>query len=450
MLILIITYIMNLLDRISLINKGGLILVLALFLFSGCESTDDLGLPLEDENLNILYHEITLPTTAVLVDSVNTTRSRILAGKYQHPDLGMVSSTSFNNFSLPTSGATISENGKFDSLVLSLSNSYRYGSGNLNNQIFAHLLQDTIGLTRKYSQDAIPYDMNPVSSLNFTVEDTVNRTLRFIRFPDAMGADLFEKVQSKADEVSTNEKFQQYFKGIALTGSEANEFVLGFNALETLLSLYYHIDGDTTLYRYSFGLDSAIQFNRIVSDRSGTPLASLTEPYQSYDPGTDKFYLQAGTGITPKISFKPFKDFINNIGEEVVINRAEFSIGLDLPGKFTPSPTALQLFPVDEKNKRTVLSSSSFSGITYFYAAINSEVAQSNLVLQPDTVSNQLVYNGIITNYSENMLAGSVSEDILIFADQFSPGEATSSVNQLVTDGDRVKLKIYYTTQKKQ
>lgn len=429
-----------------------LILCLALLFLFSCEDDSNLGLGFDpdDENIRIFEKEFVLPTAVVLLDSVNSTRaSRFLVGKYQHEELGMVHATSYNNFSLGT--GAIPDNIVYDSTVLTLENTYWYGAGNPENiphTLSVHVLQDTLGSASRYTAEQIPYESVPIGIHTYLAdpdasdedEEEEEHNLVRIRIDDAVGEDLLDKLQNEADEVSTNAKLQEYFKGIAIVSDASNILMHGYATLETDFSIYYHVDGDTTVRQYSFTLDASNQFNGIYSDRSGTPLAGLTTPRQDFDPENGRFYIQAGAGMVSKVNFAPFIEFMEQTADDVVINRAELSISLDLPGEFTPSPAGLVPYLVKEDNKRIIVRD--LAG-TPSFKTINDEITQDPLVLRPDTVDSHIEYTGVMTAYTEALLSTSIEQNVLLFPDQLS-----TSINHLATDTSRIKLKIHYTTLK--
>jgi hypothetical protein len=125
-----------------------------------------------------------------------------------------------------------------------------------------------------------------------------------------------------------------------------------------------------------------------------------------------------------------------------VINQAVFSIEIDFPGEFLPPPSALQPYLVKEDNQLIIVVDR-FG--TPSFKTIQQELSQNNLVLQPDTVenTNTIAYRGTMTSYTERLIDGNVEKDFLLY-----PGQLGSSINHLITDSSRVKLKFYYTTLK--
>lgn len=466
---------MNLLDSKKIIERGGLVLCTALLFLFSCEDDITLGLPFDpdDENIRIIEKEFILPSSVVLLEPVNTTnrplstnspRPRILAGSYQHEALGKVAATSFTNFS--RTSTVIPADAVYDSAVLVLQTNYWYGliSAPAISGLSVHLLQEVLPVIETeidtlqngtidtlynyktfYANDKVPFNMESIGQATFSTDPDKEKNEVHVMLDNTFGADLFTKIKDKDDAVSNNEKLQSYFKGFAMV-MEGTPHMLGFDHAETKLYLYHHTAStDSLRYTLETSPTSSSWFTNIESDRSGTSLAGLTVPLQDFDPGDGNVYLQSGTGIVPKIDFAPFVNFINSTGEKVVINQAEFSIEIDFPGEFLAPPSTLQPFLVKDDNKLIVVvdqfGTASFKTIQRDLSGNTN----NSLVLQPDTVENTttIAYRGTMTSYTEDLIDGDVEKDFLLY-----PGQLSTSINHLITDSSRVKLKIYYTTLK--
>ena len=400
---------MNLLDSKKIIKKGGLALCTALLFLFSCEDDATLGLPFDPdgENIGIFEKELILPYSAILVDSVNTsrprtnTRSRILAGAYQNGSFGNVAATSFTNFS--RTSTAIPSDATYDSAVLVLSADYWYGltSSPATSGLSVHLLQeplikegridtltngtlDTVyTLITYYSKDKVPYDANPIGQSAFSIDPKKDKNEVHVMLNDDFGTNLFTKFKDKDTIVSNNEKLQLYFNGIALVGADGLHNMLGFNPEETKIHLYHHTPTKDSL-RYTLDTSASNWFSNYEADRSGTPLAGLTVPYQDFDPGNGNVYLQAGTGVVPKIDFTPFIDFIKSTGKNVVINQAEFSVEIDFPGEFLPAPASLNPYLVKDDNRLIYVTDARGTvSIKTIYEDFSPSTA---LVLRPDPV----------------------------------------------------------------
>lgn len=435
---------MNLLDR----RKAGLIALLALFLFS-CESDDLLSLPFDPkiENINSYYTELTVPFKLVQLDSVNTTnRERILIGNYLNDQFGRVKAAGFTDFEISNKGS-ISTDGAYDSLSLIVVNNYFYGETEaLSPQSFSvHQLSDTLSRRNHYSFETVPYQAKTLGNLTFIPDpDAASSpdTLR-IRIDDAIGKDLFEKAKNKSVQLSSDSAFQDYFKGLALIPESQNNYITGFDPASMQLVLYYSAPNETVSSTYTFALGSTITFNHIQYDRSGTAIASISQPGDEGQAANGNFYLQSGTGISPVIDFQPLLNFVSNIenseeGKNVLFNRVDLHIGLpDTPEGTPPPPAVIRGFEVDENFKRkTAISSNKriFLGLFADDAGGSREASPINL----DTLS---AYNMKVTNYMQFLDDGVVEEtEMLLLSDKLE-----SSVNHIITEADSVRLQIYYT-----
>lgn len=464
---------MTLLDSKNNKNKkGGLVLCLALLFLFSCEDDSTLGLGFDpdDENIRIFEKEFTLPTAVVLLEPVNTTnrpvssssqRPRVLTGSYQHEKLGTVTATGFTNFSRTTSA--IPTDAVYDSAVLVLQTNYWYGltSAPAASGLSVHLLQESLPVveveydtlqngtidtlyrnTSFNSDDKVPFNTESVGQTNFFTDPDKEENEVHVMLDDTFGSDLFTKFKDQDAEVENNEKLQSYFKGFALVSTESPGHMLGFDHAETKLYLYHHTAStDSLRYTLEISPNASSWFTNIESDRSGTALASLTETLQDFVPGDGNIYLQAGVGIVPKIDFSPFVNFIDSIGQKVVINQAKFSISIDLPGEFLPPPAGLQPYLVKDDNELIPVADR-FGNVSL--KTISDELSQSgNLVLRPDTVSNNIEFSGIVSVYATALLETEIEKTMLLY-----PVQLSSSINHMITDSSRVKLKVDYTTVK--
>ncbi len=455
---------MSLLDRKKINNiKGGLILCLALLFLLACEDDDSqlgLGLGPDDVDIRIFEKELVLSSSLVLVDSIRTAgRSRILSGSYQNENLGTVTATSFSSFIRPASD--IPSDAVYDSTVLALNIDYWYGLTSVpaTSGMSVHLLQEPlieVGRTDTledgtvdsiyvnkifYSEDKVPYDSTPIGQATFSVDPEKETNAVHVMLNDDFGTDLFTKIKDGDPEVENNEVLQLYFYGLALVSSDGTHHMVGFNQEDSEIRIYHHTANSDSL-SYTLGGASANWFSNIESDRTGTPLAGLIEPLQDFDPGNGKVYLQSGTGIVPKVDFSPFIDFLNSKAENVAINRAEFSIEIDFPGEYLPLPSAMQPYLVKDDNKLIPVVDR-FGEVSP--KSITDGISGNDLILRPDTVENTstIAYRGIMSNYAQRVFEGNTEKDFLLY-----PSQLGSSINHLITDSSRVKLKFYYTTVK--
>jgi len=141
-----------------------------------------------------------------------------------------------------------------------------------------------------------------------SVDDSVS-----IRLSDVKGMELFQKLQTQADEVTSDDGFQNYFKGIRLSVDDGDTTsVYGLNPATIDLRIYYHT---TVPLPASNSIDfpaklNTFSFNQILTDRTGTLLSlPSTKEYPSELTNHISF-TQYGAGVLLKIIFPSIKGIL--------------------------------------------------------------------------------------------------------------------------------------------
>ena len=430
----------------------GLAVLSVLFLFS-CDNDELLSLDFnpEDENINLSYTELTLPFQLVQLDSVSTTNaSRILVGNYQSDEFGEVQSTGYVNIGL-SSGSAAESNDELDSIVLVLFRNYFYGDteADLEQTIEIRQLSETFGDTTNYfASSSLPYDRvrPPLGTVTFIASPLEADTLRF-PLSDAIGNELLSRLKSNAAEFDSSALFQEYFKGLALVPTSGNSFMTGFSGVR--MQMYYSAPTDTASKVYNFS--PVRSFNGADTDRSATVLAEIDLPNEAITPADNQFYSQSYTGLIPRIDLQPLEDFVTNSPDRILLSRATLHIGLPEPKDGKAPPSALFGYLVQNDGVSRILSSFVNQQRSLFFYGIydDSEYFYDQLGKQPvpreatpiiyDSAS--MSYNLRVTSFSQTLLDGFVdNSQVLLY-----PNDLNSSVTQIVTSADSVRLKIYYT-----
>jgi hypothetical protein len=167
-----------------------------------------------------------------------------------------------------------------------------------------------------YNTSDIPVISTPLATLSRTIRPSANDSI-IIRLPDTKGQDFFTKIQTKATQFSSQDRFLDYFKGIAIKPSNnSSAAVYGFNLADTSIRmrLHYHL---SLPYKQDKTIEFIItrtgfQFNRIVTDRSGTPLQpTFTEQREFFASNANPFAItQSGTGVYLKAKFPTLRDVL--------------------------------------------------------------------------------------------------------------------------------------------
>lgn len=330
--------------------------------------------------------------TAVLIDSLETSGKQVaLVGKYTHPLWGSVSAISYIPYLHPQYSTESDVTVQFDSLVLVLSsNKYFLGDTTLGQRYSVHLLSEKVVLNENgylYNNSSFKYEPAPLAVHSFIPRPTTSEKLQ-IRLPDELGKDLLTRFHNH-DESVTVERFEDYFKGIAIVPDEQQSHsLLSFQVSDSLsaLVLHYHIEnGYENQQTLVFRPNTATQFNQLHHDRRNTPM----EPYPwkkveipSADLG-NKGILFSGIGWYTRLEFP----YINNImeqGEYVHIEKAGLKIYPEY-GTYSPYnalPDSIFLYIADENNVVTdavkdylgeqvqggkLVQDDMFPGNTYYY-----------------------------------------------------------------------------------
>lgn len=315
--------------------------------------------------------------------SANT--GAVLIGKTQYDGLGSIKSTAyfqitFESFihSLPTGAQFESANIYFKPTA----EKYYYGDTTQNQTFYIHKLSQTLtteNILGDIDNYKAPFYVSGPTIFNykkFNYENTPigNGTFKpFVNSVDSFsidldynfGKDLFDKIVSNEYEVSTNDAFQEYLKGIVVVPDENNTAILGLNDTVYININYSYIGSDGFKVYDKKVLSTATvsyRYNNIEYDRTGTLFATLNEtnnvlPAQATN---NNLYVQSGTGLATKISIPSLNQFMEN--ENIGINKAELIIETESVnyGKF-PVPTSLMLMVLNKNGIPTSYVPSPFS-----------------------------------------------------------------------------------------
>src|SRR5690606_8247921 len=151
--------------------------------------------------------------------------------------------------------------------------------------------------------------------------------------------------------VTSNNNFQEYFKGLVLTPDGNNTTILGFSdTLQVKLNYsYYGTDGHKQIgFKELKIVDPNYQYNNITTDRTGTAFENLSSTNALSTTATGGLtYVQAGSGTVAKISLPSLKEFLQN--ENMAINKAELVIETSSKNTGVHAiPSSLILFVADQ------------------------------------------------------------------------------------------------------
>jgi hypothetical protein len=455
---------------------GLLTLLISLFIFNGCKNPTTIGLDLAP-NLALdskIAYDSTIVTKLVKEDSIAAnyqTNSPI--GFFKDPDFGTTQSDMAAALTLPNNIAvTFDRSATLDSAVLVLPFSGFYGDSiNTQFKIDVRQMDEKI-----YESDAIPTYYNTkqwahkstvigssnifganswkdsitIANIRVGKSDTIQKVIPQLRIKldKATITQLFLNADSA--KLSTNDQFNNYFKGLYISMNKAsttnNGGIFLFNtstAGSARLDLFYKqtkTAGVTDTLQTSFGLtgNTGNVVSPITWDYSNTTIASELAKNNS-----EKLYLKGLSGTKVKVTFPNLKN-LNSLGKNIIINRAELIVNVvgGTQAPYKPLPL-IKVYRWDIANRPQLLPDESANdprniGAGYIGGAYN-------------TIANTYIFN--MTAYIQDLLKGNTDYGTFISAMNFTtPNSQSSILGRSILGGGlgkyKMKLKVYYTDQK--
>jgi hypothetical protein len=296
--------------------------IIRLFIFSivvfSCSNDSDLSsISIGDNFIKpqtaiVVVDTFSIQLSTLKIDSIPTSESgKLLVGKYIDDYFGKVSSKGYFQLTLPDS-LDINENAVFDSLTLSVKYSGDWYGDTLQPQtINVYRVLEDIELNDDSKLDntsSFKYDETPLGSVTLIPKPNFYDHLQ-IRLSDELGKEFVRFMKKKTNEISSTEKFIEFFKGLALGPGIENTSILGFEAVDSFLNmvLYTHYAEEERIestYNFPLYLQTTC-FNQIETDRSGTYIENL-ETQRIEIPSSEtgnRVFIEAGGGIVTRIDF---------------------------------------------------------------------------------------------------------------------------------------------------
>lgn len=293
-------------------------------------------------------------------------RSALLVGTIEDPRFGKSTATAYTAFT-PSGFPYLGDKGYavYESAELTMALDYNWywaGSTTASSMNFqVHELTDSLLTYLKYynfsttptgrflgetvkatTVDPDVYDKNFTTNNDLVSTEQIYDTIN-VKLDDAYGRELFEAL---ADTVGDDEydfvnfrKFRRKFNGIAISSTSTDK-IIAFNPdaniaatsaekrVKSRITIKYAIVTDTTIhYQYDFLFSNPGQnrstaeymgYTNITTDRSGTPLAGLTNKYESFTPVDGNMYVQAGTNVGLSLDFSEVFEYFKTISTKAL------------------------------------------------------------------------------------------------------------------------------------
>lgn len=410
-----------------------------------------------------LVDSFTVNTSTVqLTDLPAAGTGILLVGKATVPQSGTIASTSYFRIGFSTLTNDIPEAANFDSLSLIIRpthNRYYFGDTTVVQKIQVHQLTEALATKEakpRFPNQALPvyvtgatlfsdqtfgYDATPIGTVSFRPHlrslDSLN-----IRLADHIGQDFFDKIKADALQMSSNDNFKEYFKGLTLVPDESNTAVVAFHdTLEVRINYSYPgTDGHLrTSYKTLRIVEPGFQYNNIVADRTGTAFEELSETGELPTSATGGLtFVQAGSGTVAKISLPSLKEFLQS--EDIAINKAELVIETSSrTNTMYPIPSNLMLFIADQDGIPTSFLQNPYG-------------QQGQLQQVPFVAGREMGQNGTYTFnlmlFLQQLKSSDVYDNTSLYLSTTSPSLFSSSSTALIALENakpKIKLNILYT-----
>ena len=442
----------------------GKLLALALgFSTLACHDPSELGFGLgTDGHLNAIFTDtVSIKYSTVLSDSsVNGNANYILSGKIVDPAFGDVEAVAYFQPSLLTqfnSAGTIitAADGSYLYDTLSLKSTptldslkFRiycdgnrvYGDTNAISTFRIHRLKEVMKTGNYNADEKQAYEPTPLAEFSFNLPQLRNDSTgllmaKFVSLPLNLAKEM---VETAAAANGDNKAFVDKFKGFAIVPDKNNKAVYGFSTgvlnlsgLNSSIVPYYHFSGDTTSSFYIFNINGA-RYTSFDFDRSKTALAALSKSKNELPISAtgDRLYLQAGSGISPKIDLSALK----NLGKNMKVAKATLEFQLD-PATVSGLYKRSYFMTVAEADNKNQQKRNSAQQLVYLFNG------QSDVVMgeQHTLLDTAAYFNVDITNYLQRQIfKGDLDKQILVL-----PGIPTATAGTAVLSNDNLSRLVF-------
>jgi hypothetical protein len=470
-------------------------LTVALFFFACEDEANQLGYKNPNSKFKVLYAEIPLSSSVLLLDSVRTSNytfgkevNSFLVGQYNDDQFGSVTAQAYGQYFVDPVNYKLPAEASFDSVSMDFAfNLYYYGTSTASSQsITVYELDQDIPYSNAlhyFNKTDVAVKPSPIGSKTFSVDPAVftkifnsgkDSVVRVhIPLANDLGNRIFEtakRFRDGVDSVFVKNDFFNEFKGISVK-SESGDKIVGFRtSTSSKITLHYHTPQTDSLEMYLY-FTSLGGYNKITPQWGASELSGLAQTYTDFYPASGNRYIQNGTGVVTKIDFSKFLEFTDTI-PNMILNSAQLVIDNVVESTFDP-PTSFSLRALKPNNRQKVYLSdnaqdnadlTSYRGLLQFdyYQYNRSTGAEHNAVVDSDSVmfvsndsgSGSVVgynkdkkqYSGLLTLFMQQLYLKSEGKTRFT---QFalypvSPVYA-KSVNRVIFPASGIKLRIYYT-----
>jgi Domain of unknown function (DUF4270) len=406
---------------------------------------------LNDPNLSF-FDTYKVDIATYKTDSFSTSGTGVLMlGSHNDTFFSKLTTESYAEIAIPADNPVsdkIASNILFDSIVLVLTPTGNYyGDTMMPLSLSVHELTEP--LENEEEEDNTYYYPRSFASKTVAMGSKTITDIRpgrkkeiTIRLPDSLGQDLLTKLRKEEDEISTQNEFRDYFKGICIKGdSNFNKSIYYFNAgADNKLFRIYYRERDVFLKEKTveFGYISVKQFNRIMQNSSKTPFSAFRPFKNELFASTalkGKAYIGNNIPSYMKITFPQLLS-LKEIAPFVRVIKAELEI--------KPSPGTYR-YPYQLPPQLNLVTSNADNSFDNLILRADGNVQNGNLVVD-DLYGRDTRYTFDITSFINTVLNEGRYSTKALFLGINATGFATESQRLIINEQsstDGIKLKLY-------
>jgi hypothetical protein len=295
-----------------------------------------------------------------LLDSFPTSgNSTYLLGNYSDPYLGGTGGKIFMQLASPGTATDIPTTAIYDSLrlIFNINKTY-YGDTTKPQTIIVDELAAPLAYSfgnRLFNIDNFPTKPTSLGSITQNIYPNINDSI-IIPLSNAKGLEFFNKIRNKDNDIASQDQFLNYFMGIVLRYANTDStaiYALANNATNVKIRLFYHnnfpVPSNSSL---DFPMNpSGISFNQLLTNRKGTPLATVGQKEFFSTSTRNMAFTQGTTGTLLKMSFPTVRNLLY-LSQTVRLLKADLVVR-PVEGTFNYGyylPPSLDLFVTNGSN----------------------------------------------------------------------------------------------------
>ncbi len=379
--------------------------VLLTALFSCQDENSYLGESLVESSFrNVFTDTCRVDISTILVDSLKTLGDSVTQiGYYEDSVFGKVTSSFYAEYNKASFSVDDGSTYTFDSITLNMTPSGHYWGDTLVAQrINVYKLSKAITLNSEetlYNTSKVTTEDSPLFSFLYKPKPNTDNDIE-VRMPDKFGKQLFEDILSENEALDSQDKFREYFHGLAFKQDNYGSCITGFmvNDSSMYMKVYYHESNNTLEEKeLIYTVNTDYSYTHVEHDRSSSQISQLipgqNNSILSYKTGK-RAYLQGLTGIYNSIEF-PYLNNIQVAGDIVSIESATLYLYplKNSYGKYSQLPSTLRLYIADDNNNTE----------NQVYDSMGTTIQNGNLVVD-NVFGDETYYSFDLTSFMQDNL----------------------------------------------